>query len=260
MHLVRQWRFSIRRESTSVEEQWAHYLGLCGSWKGKWQRYTVDAQGVLMEKEHFHALCTPTPSADRQSVHHKNSYPAEALPKGREARQREDGLFEVDYGIITKLSFQQPFGPQSTALYGPGCAVIAPAMLSKGSPIAAVELVSALRGQRRRLVAMWRTGGESAAIATLQSVTTVVEVANDSHTPETPGGTDASSSMSLACNEDGWYQLHNGIQALLPHRLSLGQIGNAEIGFCWQHAHQDGPSGLSACFSGGMLSEVKATE
>lgn len=247
-------RSFAKHEATSDEEQWTHYLGLCGSWTGTWQRYSADPQGALTEKANFCAICAPMVSADGQSVQHKNSYPAEALPAGKEARSREDGLSEVDYGIFTKANFQQPFGPQSTALYGPGFGVIAPASFSKCSTVAAVELISCFRGQRCRLVAMWRVGEESATVATLQSVTTVLEVAQGNATSN-----DVFSGESMAGDTEGWYHLRSGLHALLPRRLSLGQSEDVEIGLSWKPDGQNGPSVLVACFCDGALSELKAT-
>lgn len=162
------------------EEQWRHFSGLCGSWHGKWHRYTVDAEGALRSTRCFRAVCNPEASADGRSVHHVNRYEPGAEPPGAPPGRLVGGLYEVDHGIYDAANFRAPFGPHSRAVYLAGGAVIASASLVAG-PMVAAELIAMLprgegvRRQRRRLVATWRAEGE-ATEARLASVTCIAEV------------------------------------------------------------------------------------
>eukprot|EP00440_Ansanella_granifera_P029459 gb/GFBE01031996.1/.p1 GENE.gb/GFBE01031996.1/~~gb/GFBE01031996.1/.p1 ORF type:complete len:265 (+),score=38.21 gb/GFBE01031996.1/:1-795(+) len=254
----RQWRHHIRREQLCVKEQWQQYLGLCGIWQGTWQRFAADADGKLTPKDQFCAVCAPVPADDGESVHHTNRYPEASRPPGREAHLREDGLFEVDFGRFDKASFQFPFGPHSVAVYGPGCAVMAPAVLRTGQGVVALELISVARSRRQRLVALWRSHEESASVAALDSVTAISEALSESGTSQTA---EQATGQELNSDEEGLYQFggERGFQAILPRRLPLGPAAKADVGLSWQPAEQDARAGVVAVFSNGEISEIRTS-
>ncbi|CAE7209354.1 unnamed protein product [Symbiodinium sp. CCMP2456] len=129
------------RAAAAAEVQWQHFLDLCGTWRGVWQRFGAEegSSKVLKPTRHFQAFCVPCAAADGRSVHHVNRYPPLVAPPG--GRKMANGLTEVDFGRFDPGSFQTPFGPQSQAVYGPGWAGIGPKDL-QGSERIAVELVS----------------------------------------------------------------------------------------------------------------------
>lgn len=248
---------SLRRQATAVAtawrpckvlestaEQWKHYIDLCGTWHGAWRRFSGDTQ-KLIPQEQFQAVCAPCVAADGESVHHVNRYPPHAAPKpGR----LSDGLTEVDFGVYDKTNFQRPFGPHSSAAYGPGWAVMWPS--TGGSERLAVELVSRLGDQRHRLVAVWRQA--EGPLAELNLVTSITE-----SLVKKPLVTEVSTFDGRISPENSWYPLHASAWAFLPWQLAWEEM---QVGLAWQRdGTEDAFHGLIAHISKGQL-EIQLPE
>lgn len=172
---------SFRPFSAVLERQWSFFQNHCGEWHGNWQRFGVDAGGMLSKAAHFEAVCKPTPSAGGTAVRWVNRYTPGFQPP-RPAGVLVDGMHEVDFGEFDRSNFQRPFGPHSAALYLPSSCVIGPASVAAAAKagMLAVELSITLPsddGQprhRRRLVAIWR-GGDGSGMQ-LSGVTSIAEV------------------------------------------------------------------------------------
>ncbi|CAE7316377.1 unnamed protein product [Symbiodinium natans] len=243
----------IPRAAAATEVQWQHFLGLCGTWRGSWQRYAADADSQALKPiRHFQAFCVPCAAEDGQSVHHVNRYPPSAAPPG--GRRMASGLTEVDFGRFDPKSFLAPFGPQSQAVYGPGWAAIGPRAL-QGSERVAVELVSMAQGsdQRRRLVGIWR---QAEAVATLEAATLITEelqrTGSEGECPLIGDTAQEKEAEKPAIHPDaeGWYQLGPDAFALLPQTVALDHEAMA-VGLSW--LAPGGVNGLLLDFPEGQL-------
>mmetsp|Transcript_176 Transcript_176/g.418 ORF Transcript_176/g.418 Transcript_176/m.418 type:complete len:263 (+) Transcript_176:61-849(+) len=231
-----------RRAAVETREvQWQHFLELCGTWRGTWQRFAADPESkALRPVRRFEAFCVPCAAADRKSVHHVNRYPPGASPAP--GRTTEQGLTEVDFGHFDQESFLAPFGPQSQAVYGPGWAAIGPSSI-QDSPRLAVELVSVAAAERRRLVGLWR---KVDAVAVLESATLISEDLQKDDADKLPslreasteaaGPVEGASRYPLEAG-DGWLQLGEDAFALLPATLSPSLASDAvHAGLAWKAA------------------------
>jgi len=163
--------------NNTPEAQWQHYVGLCGNWRGKWHRYSLDpTDGKPVLGKTFQAYCNPTLDCDGQCVRHINRYEPGSEPPGKEGKI-VDGFIELEMGSFTRSNYLAPFGPHSLALYLTDAAVVVSASLPSSSSMVAMEMVLATSGQprqRRRMVAVWKVV-EAADRADLASITLIEE-------------------------------------------------------------------------------------
>eukprot|EP00928_Gymnodinium_smaydae_P038774 TRINITY_DN26657_c0_g1_i1.p1 TRINITY_DN26657_c0_g1~~TRINITY_DN26657_c0_g1_i1.p1 ORF type:complete len:294 (+),score=22.57 TRINITY_DN26657_c0_g1_i1:118-999(+) len=252
----------------ALKDQWRHYSGLCGKWKGIWCRYSADAAFNLTPTSTFKAVCHPKLSEDGESVHHVNFYDSVAEPQVKLADGKT--MHAVDHGKFDVQRFRQPFGPHSAAIYAEGAAALATASITPECDTVAVELIAAacLDGRsrhRRRLVAVWKRGphddSKQDSVAHLTNVTAIVEEEDSvPKLPDDPSHVERCSAQDAVLDGSRWcgeralteksgmlhpskpyqldssphYQLIGGIHAWLPSCLVLGSNGQVEVGMGWR--------------------------